>query len=155
MAGTTPTTYRGNNAIIAITANGSEVSHSTLALSDFSLTLDKGTVEQELIGEEGNYFVAGSMSAEGSLTSCRLNSGGIGGLISDMLGNYAVTISGSCGANSLHFYFVSSVVTGFDFSIGDADTITEGSIDFTLLHPYKVSSVTHVGDGGTRISDGY
>ena len=153
MAGT-PTTYKGNNAVITITAGGGDLTHSALAISDFSLTLDKGTVEQELVGENGNYFLAGSMSADGSLTACRLGNGALGDIVSDMINGNAVTISGTCGTNSLHFYFVSAMITGFDFSVGDADTISEGSVDFTLLEPYKVSSVSVV-NGYTRISDGH
>ena len=124
----TPTVYKGDDASIWITANGSEMTHTTLALSDFSITLDKGTVEQELVGETGNYRVGGSVSVEGSLTHCKLD--GSSYLIGALVNGNRVRVSGSCGTNSLHFYLVSCAVTGFDISIGDADTITEGSVDF-------------------------
>ena len=148
-----PTTYRGNSAAIYISTSASWANHETYAISDFSLTLDKGTVEQELIGEIGNLFMPGSMSGEGSLTSCHLYVNAVSDIITDMLTGTAVQISGSAGDNSLHFYFKSCQITGFDFSIGDADTITEGTIDFTLLYPYKVSSVTHLAGGGAKIWD--
>jgi len=140
MAGT-PTIYKGDDAAIRITASGSNMSHTTLAISDFSITFDKGVNEQELVGETGNYFLAGSLSIDGSLTSCKVHSTAVGNIVADMIAGKTVTVSGSCGANSLHFYFVSAQVTGFDFSIGDADTITEGTIDFSLIKPYLVSSV--------------
>ena len=69
MAAGTPTTYRGLDAKIQM---GSKT-HSTLGLSDFTITLDRGTVEQELVGEPGNYFLAGSMSVEGSFTAAKLD----------------------------------------------------------------------------------
>jgi hypothetical protein len=31
-------------------------------------------------------------------------------------------------------------VTGFDFTLGTAEDITEGSVDFTVLYPYKIST---------------
>jgi len=143
--GATPVTYRGNNAkiVIASAGYGSTQTHSTLAISDVSLTISRGTAEQELVGETGNFFLAGSRSIEGSLTACKLTDTGLGSiLVSGLIGASNVQISGSVGDNSLHFYFKSCQITGFDFSIGTADEITEGSIDFTLLYPYKVSSVT-------------
>jgi len=146
---TTPTTYTGESASIYIGGSG----HSTFALSDFSLTLSKGTVEQELLGESGNYFVAGSMSVEGSATACHMTTDGLGVLLESLLGSTTVKISGNIGANSLHFYFASCQVTSFDFSLGDGDTITEGSFDFIVLYPYLVSSVTQLGGGGTYIFD--
>jgi len=142
----TPTVYKGDDATIRITANGAGMSHTDLAISDFSITLDKGTVEQELVGETGNYFIAGSMSIDISLTSCKLHSTAVGRIVSDMIDGYTVTISGSCGTNSLNFYFKSAQVTGFDFSLGDADTITEGSVDFSLLKPYLVSTAGYKGN---------
>ena len=149
----TPTTYKGDDAELYIYANSTDLTHSTLAISDFSLTIDRGTAEQKLVGETGNLFIAGSRSTEGSLTSCKLHSTAVGYIVSDLITGVAVEISGSCGTNSLHFYFMSAMITGFDFSIGTADDITEGSLDFTLLFPYKVSSVNVNTTGGTQISD--
>lgn len=140
MAGTA-TVYTGEDASVVIKNNaGTSLTHTTLAISDFSLTLNKGTAEQELVGETGNYFLAGSLSAEGSLTACKLHNTAVGYLISDMINSLSVQVSGNCGTNSLHFYLKSCQVTGFDFSIGTADEITEGTIDFTMLYPYKLSS---------------
>ena len=156
MAGTTPKTYKGNNAVIKIAANAkslADLTHETLAISDFSLTFDKGTVEQELVGQNGNLFLAGSMSCEGSLTSCRVHTTGVVDILADMINGKTIEISGSCGTDSLHFYFKSCQVTGFDFNLGDADTVTEGSVDFAVLLPYKINKVTHVGAGGTVVRD--
>jgi len=148
MAGT-PTIYKGNDARIFI----SGTSHTILAISDFSLTLSKGTAEQELVGEKGNFFLAGSISADGSLTACKLHNSAVGPIVGCMIDGHSVQISGNCGDRSLHFYFKSCQITGFDFSIGTADDITEGTIDYTLLYPYKVSSVQHLPGGGTYITD--
>lgn len=145
----TPTTYRGSDAEIWL----SGTTDSTFALSDFTITLSKGVAEQELLGETGNYFLAGSMSVEGSFTGCRITTTGLGVLLSALIEGKAIAISGNSGTNSLHFYFKSCQMTSFDFSIGDADTITEGSMDYTLLYPYKVSSVTQIDGAGTYISD--
>jgi len=155
MAGN-PTYYTGEDASITLRVpayGATDYSHTTLAISDFTLTLSKGTVEQELVGEKGNYFIAGSFSAEGSLTACKVHNTALGPIVSGMIGGKSMQISGNCGTNSLHFYFASAMVTGFDFSIGTGDEITEGTIDFTLLYPYLVSSTQHLDDGGTYISD--
>lgn len=137
----TPTIYRGEDATLYIGSGGTanKLSHSTLAISDFSLTLSKGTAEQELVGEKGNYFIAGSLSAEGSLTACKLHSTAVGKIVNLMIVGAPMSVSGNCGAQSLHFYLRSCQVTGFDFSIGTADEITEGSVDFTVLYPYAIS----------------
>jgi len=155
MGGSTPTFYTGEDATIEIIdVAGTGKTHSTLAISDFSLTISRGTSEQELLGEKGNFMLAGSRSVEASLTSCKLTQAGIGTIVSGMIGGKSVQVSGNCGANSLHWYFRSCQVTGFDFSIGTADEISEGSIDFAILHPYMVSGVQHKSAaGGTYISD--
>lgn len=140
----TPTTYTGKDASVWIYSGSTAVADSAVAMSDFSLTLDKGVVEQELVGETGNYRVAGSVSAEGSLTHCKLD--GTAYLIGAVVNGYKLKISGNCGSNSLHFYLVSCAVTGFDISIGDADTITEGSVDFSVMTPYQLTlDNTHSG----------
>ena len=151
----TPTYYTGEDAtIMIIDSAGTGKNHSTLAISDFSLTIDRGTSEQELLGEKGNYFLAGSRSVDVSLTSCKLTVAGVGTIISGMIGGRPIQVSGNCGTNSLHWYFRSCQITGFDFSIGTADDISEGTIDFTILHPYMVSGVqTGTDANGTYISD--
>ena len=144
MAGT-PTTYTGKDASIWIYSGSTSVAHSAVAISDFSLTLDKGVVEQELVGEIGNYRVGGSISAEGSLTHCKLD--GTSHLIGALVNGNRIKISGNSGTNSLHFYLVSCAVTGFDISIGDADTITEGSVDFSVMTPYQLTEDNLLGNG--------
>jgi len=144
-----PTIYKGNDAKVWLvgTAGGAApggtwTAHGTFALSDFTLTLSKGTVEQELIGEIGNYQIAGALTAEGSMTGCKMYSTGLGVLLGCLIGGTNLGVSGNCGANSLHFYLRSCQVTGFDFTLGSAEDITEGSVDFAVLYPYKISSVT-------------
>jgi hypothetical protein len=136
----TPTIYKGDDAIITLGSGSfSDITHGTLAISDFSLTLSKGTAEQELVGEKGSYWIAGSMSAEGSLTACKMHNTAVGKLVCQMINGANLTVSGNCGAQSLHFYLRSCQVTGFDFSIGTAEDITEGTVDFTVLYPYAIS----------------
>lgn len=147
--GTTPTIYRGSDAAIWL----SGTTDSTFALSDFTISISKGVAEQELLGETGNFFLAGARSIEGSFTGCRLTTTGLGVLLSALVEGKSVKISGNAGTNSLHFYLKSCQVTSFDFSLGDADTITEGSMDFVVLYPYKVSGVTNMASGGTYIND--
>jgi len=117
--------------------------HSTWAISDFSLTFDRGTAEQELLGEHGNYFTQGSLSVEGSLSQCRFAaSGGKSFLLDNLVDtdNHSyIRISGSIGSTELSFYFVSCQVTSYEVSIGDADTITEASIDFQVLDPHLIT----------------
>jgi len=38
----------------------------------------------------------------------------------------------------LSWYLVSCQATGYDVSIGDADTVSEASIDFTHMAPYNI-----------------
>lgn len=128
------------------------LTHSTLAISDFSLTLSKDTVEQNLVGELGNYFLAGGLSAEGSLTACKMHNSAIGKLVGFMINSTPLNISGNCGANNLHFFLQSCQVTGFDFSIATAGDITEGTIDFTVLYPYALSATKYETDSYKKIT---
>jgi len=134
----TPTVYTGEDASLWI----SGLSHSTLAISDFSLTLGADIAEQPLVGEKGNFRMRGALSAEGSLTSCKLHSTAVGKIIGNMIDGEHVKISGSCGTNSLHFYFASTQITGFDFTLGTAGDISEGSIDYSVMYPYRVSGIS-------------
>lgn len=112
------------------------------AISDFSLTFDRGTVEQELVGQEGNYFTRGAMSIEGSLTCCRFGSSGSDVFLDSIVDGSVIPISGITNSDSapgIGWFFHSAQVTGYDVSIGDASTITEASIDFTILDPYNYS----------------
>jgi len=133
--GYTPKTYTGKDAALKFDA----LTHSSLGVSDFSLTLDRGTVEQELVGEIGNYFTAGALSIEGSLTACKLEDGAAGDLLLATITGSYVAISGATGSGGVHFYFKSCAITGFDITLGDADTITEGSIDFVVMDPQNIS----------------
>ena len=153
-----PVLYTGEDATVWIRNNtagalaGAWIEDSTLAISDFSLTISRDTAEQELVGSKGNFRLAGSRGVEGSLTACKLTIGGLGSLISGMVNGTGIQISGNVGANGLRFYFKSAMITGFDFSVGTASDITEGSLDFTLLNPYQVSSAQAVGNS-VGISD--
>lgn len=146
---TTPVTYTGEDATIWLKYGGADVggwlTHATLAISDFTLTISRGTAEQELVGSKGNYQLAGARNVEGSLTSCKLTTDALGILVSGMIAGVPTQISGNFGGGNTRFYFKSGMITGFDFTVGTADDITEGTIDFTLLQPYMVSGV----QGGT------
>ena len=146
---TNPVTYRGESAVVKI----GTTADSTLGLSDFSITLDRGTVEQELVGESGNYFAAGSLSVDGSLTGCKTDTTAAGTILEQVINGTRTTVSGSAGTNSLHFYFASCAITSFEITLGDADTITEASMDWTLTDPQNVTTVTQIGGSGTKISD--
>lgn len=160
--GISPETYTGENATISIcSSNASSPDGETVdtyGIGDFTITLDRGIVEQELVGKAGNYFSQGAMSIDGSLTACRLDDQASGKLLGILLNSATARISGAAGTNNFGFYFKSAMITGFDISIGDAATITEGSIDFTLKYPYMVSSVgfkgnrAHVTDWGSMES---
>ena len=68
-----------------------------------------------------------------------------------MIDNNYVMVSGNCGANSLRWCLASCQITGFDFSLGDADEITEGTLDFTSVIPYRISVQSTATE--TRIRD--
>jgi len=146
---TTPVTYTGKDAAFKI----SGLTHTALGMGEFSLTLDRGTVEQPLVAEEGNMFLAGSLSVDGSFGSAKITTGGVGAIVASLLHSKPIKVSGSCGTDSLHFHFKSAQVTGFDIDMGNADTISEGSLDFTLVHPYKVSSISYATGGAVWITD--
>ena len=136
-----PTIYKGNDAALWFKAGAGDLTaHGTFAISDFTITLSKGTVEQELVGEIGNYSIAGSLTVEGSLAGCKMYAAGLGHMMGSLINGTNFTISGNCGANSLHFYIKSCQITGFDFTLGSAEEITEGSCDFTILYPYKIKT---------------
>lgn len=153
---TTPVTYTGKDADITIGTK----THTNLGLGDYSLTLSRDTIEQELVGKIGNYFVAGSLSVEGSFTASELGKSALSEILSNILptsqeGNSTPTIamSGQAGTNSLGFYFASTQITGFDIDLGDADTISTASVDYTVLDPYNVDIIKATNDAGTWIGD--
>lgn len=141
--------YKGDDAYLFISSQA----HSVFAISDFTLTMSKDTAEQELVGEQGSFFLAGSFGADGSFTACKLTSTGVAPLVGCMLDGYTIKVSGNCGTNGLKFFFKSCQITGFDFSLAGASDITEGTIDFTLLYPYAVTGVRQSDRGGTYITD--
>ena len=155
MAGTV--TGEGANVWIAAHAAGSAPAswtskdHATFAISDFSINFDRGSVEQPLIGQPGNYYDQGALKCDGSLTQCRFGASGNSDLLNNIVngtGNYEyVAISGQISPDDgtttyLKWYLTSCQVTGFDVTMGDADTITEASIDFTCLDPYNLAYTT-------------
>jgi hypothetical protein len=145
-------TVTGKNANVyigdssAVPSKGQDI----WGISDFSVTFDRGTVEQELIGQPGNYFDQGALSIEGSLTNCRFAaSGNAEALLNIVDGsgdNEFFRVSGSIGStNGLTFYFKSCQVTSYEVTMGDASTITEASIDFQVINPYSCTySAGHV-----------
>jgi len=156
-------TVTGKNAQVWFAAHAAGASptftgksHSTWGLGDFSLTLDRGTVEQDLIGEDGNYFDQGSISVEGSMTAAKFATSGLSDLLDNMFdtkgGAYKYlavsgTISTDTDATYMSWYLASCQITGYDISIGDADTITEASIDFTMLNPQDLTYVGNTLEG--------
>ena len=144
-------TVTGTSARVALkahaagTAASSLDTYTTYAISDFSITLDRGTVEQELIGQIGNYSIFGSLSIEGSYTCCKFGASGSDTALDNLFNkdstNDYIAISGNTGnsAAGISWYFQSCQITGYDVSLGDADTITEASIDWVLMHPNQIS----------------
>ena len=139
-------TVTGKSAKVRI--NGK--AQSTWGISDFSLTFDKGTVEQELVGETGNYFDFGSLAVNGSYTCCKFAASGNADALINILdsADSYIEISGTTGSN-LSWYFKSCQITGYDVSVGDADTITEASIDWVQMSPDAV----RINTTGGHVSD--
>jgi len=134
-------TVTGKNATVVIAGKADSV----WGISDFSLTCDKGIVEQELVGEIGNYYTYGSLSVEGSYTCCKFAASGNEEALMNVIGHSTyITISGTTGSN-LSWYFHSCQITGYDVTMGDADTITEASIDWISMHPNQITIVDATG----------
>ena len=152
--GDTLKTYTGRDAFFYFSSagTGEDCTGTNMGVGDFSLTLDRGIVEQELAGEQGNYFTQGALSIEGSLTSIKLGADAAGIFLDSMINNVYLRISGGThDISGVTFCFVSTQATGFDISIGDASTITEGSLDFTIMNPYDMVS-TKTSNGNTHLS---
>lgn len=121
--------------------------HSFWGMSDFSLTIDRGTVEHDLMGQAGNYFDQGSLSMNGSFTISKFGSSGssyaLMNIVDETYKYEYVAISGQVSdatdATYLKWYLMSCQITGYDVSIGDASTITEASIDFVVLDPENIT----------------
>jgi len=147
---TTPRTYTGEDATIKISGLG----QASFAIGDFSLTIDRGTVEKELVGEAGNKFTQGALSVEGSFTQAEFGDKAVNAIVGSLINGTMVSVSGTSGVDSLHWYLKSCQITNFELSFGDASTVTEGSIDFTLLDPYNLTKTFYHGGGsGMRIYD--
>lgn len=137
-------TVTGSSAYIAIGAHAAGAAaelqvDSIWGISDFSMNVERGIVEQELVGEIGNYNTHGALSVDGSYTCCKFAASGVYDSLENILGDATyITISGSTGSN-LSWYFRSCQVTGYDISLGDADTISEASIDWVVMNPHQVS----------------
>ena len=132
-------TVTGKDATIVIYSGSTAKNHSIWGISDFSLTFDRGTVEQELVGETGNYFAQGALSVEGSYTNCKFAASGNSDALIGIIEGCNIIVSGNVGTGLLSWRFVSSQVTGYDITMGDADTITEASIDFVVIDPFNVN----------------
>lgn len=124
------------------------MSNVIYGVSDFSLTFDRDTVEQELIGQKGNYFAYGALSIDGSFTACKFASSGNANALISLVESRQVLVSGATETNELSWTFRSGQVTSYEVSFGDATTITEASIDFTVLNPSAVAYYS-----GGRIAD--
>lgn len=132
----------GDNAQVYI----GTVSGQTLGMSDFSLTLDRGTVEQELLGESANAKLKGALTVDGSYTNCRFGASGNAQALEGIIDGSVVAISGGIsGLAVLQWAFASCQITGYDVSMGDSSTISEASIDFSIMNPFNVTydSSTH------------
>lgn len=132
----------GKDAYFFIQADGETGgTHSVYGVSDFSLTIDRDVVEQELIGETGNYYDYGALSVDGSFTMCKFAASGYADALISIIESKKCKISGGVytGAGELRWNFASCQITSYDISWGDASTITEASVDFTVLDPYNVT----------------
>ena len=129
-------TITGQEAAIKI----SNTAHSVFGISEFSLTFDRGTVEQSLLGKKGNKQLMGALSIEGSLTCCKFAASGNSPMLTSIVNGTVITVSGSTDDSyKLAWFFKSCQVTGYDISMGDATTITEASIDFTVMDPHNAT----------------
>ena len=153
-------TITGRNAVVKLCAHSGGTlhtamdalmhDHETFGIGDFTLTFDRGTIEQPLIGKPGNYFDQGALSVEGSLTAAKFATSGISDMLHNLLYNHDtwnkyeyLAISGCVSTKTelsyLSWYLASCQVTGFDIAIGDASTITTASVDFTIMNSQDVS----------------
>jgi len=156
-------TITGKNAIVKLCAhsggtgftamNALMLDQDTFAMADFTLTFDRGTIEQPLIGKPGNYFDQGSLSVEGSLTAAKFATSGISDILYNLLHNHPtwnkfeyLAISGTVSTRTdlsyISWYFASCQVNGYDVAIGDADAVTTASVDFTIMNPQDVNCDT-------------
>ncbi len=132
----------GENASFYISANGSGYgagTHATHAVSDFSMNFSRDILEQELIGQAGNYYTYGGLSVDGSFTNCKFGASGAARALYSLVNGTHCTISGSLEDGGIAWHFKSAQITSMDVTLGDSDTIIEASFDWTLLQPYDVT----------------
>jgi len=158
-------TVTGRDAVVKLVAHDAGTAPSSFkgqeifGIGDFSLTLGRGTVEQSLVGMAGNYFDQGKLTIEGSLTATKFGISGVSDILSNLIdtgrgvaATELLAVSGCVSnleATYLSWYLPSCQVTGYDISIGDADSVTTANIDFTYLLPQNV--IMHM--GGACIMD--
>jgi hypothetical protein len=148
-----PGTVTGEDARVMIGTHAAGVAPSVVTaglksyvlygMGDFSVTMDRGTIEQDLIGQPGNYKDQGSLSLDGSMTLSKFaaskNSDALNSILDGTGTNKYFVVSANVGStNPMKFYFISCQVTGYDVSIGDANTVTEAAIDFIVLNPQDI-----------------
>lgn len=107
--------------------------------SDFEINTTRGVVEQPLVGKPGNYFKYGALNVDGSLTMCKFASDTKHDALTSIVESNVVKVSGGTHSAGLSWYVVSGQVTNYTVTFGNADTITEASIDWQCLDPYNVS----------------
>jgi hypothetical protein len=127
---------RGKDAQVKIGGKA----QSVFGISEFSIELSRDTNEQELLGAEGNEFYEGPISIEGSYTCCKFAASGNSEALDAIVSGTVVEISGTVsGGSYFSWYLPSCQITSYDVTGGDASTITEASIDFTVMNPKDVS----------------
>ena len=133
----------GSNAYFYIKTTGETGgTHSVYGLSDFSLSIGRDTVEQELLGSTGNYYDYGPLSIDGSFTMCRFAASNQADALISIVESKTCLISGGTNTGSatdIRWHFASAQITGYSIDFGTAGDITEASIDFTVLDPYNVT----------------
>ena len=137
----------GENVKFYISSNGSGYgpgTHSTHGISDISLSFTRDVLEQELVGEVGNYYTYGGLSVDGSFTACKFGASGAARALYSLVTGTKCTISGSIESGGLGWYFKSAQITSMDVTLGDSDTIIEAGFDFTILQPYDVNYAGNV-----------
>jgi hypothetical protein len=138
--------YIGTHAAGATMTWGAK-SNTLYGMGDFSVTFARGIIEQGLIGVAGNYKDQGTLKIDGSLKISKLDTSGNSSFLNSILdgtgtNKFFAVSSNLCGAGdnaSLRFTLVSCQVTGWDTSIGDADTITEANVKFVEVNPQSIT----------------
>jgi len=113
--------------------------HSDLSTSEFTMTFSRDVVEQSLLGEQGNMFMYGPLSVDGSFTQCKFAASGDAEALVGIVESKKVFISGGTESGGLTFAFKSCNITGYDFDMNDAGDITEANISWSLQDPADVT----------------